>query len=78
MAEGQIKIVFEPTPDGLYKAVSIEDAQGNVVEGWWQDTRPWRKEHGVRVIWADESDASHADLHRIMVGDQDVSKALEQ
>ncbi len=79
MAEGQIKIVFEPTEqEGLYRAVCIEDDKGNVLKGAWQDTRPWHPEHLVRVFWSDDPDAAEAGLHKIMVDNQDVSHALER
>ena len=79
MADEQIKIVFEPTEEeGIYRAVCIEDENGNVLKGTWQDTRPWHKEHRVRVIWADEPHRPEKGLHQIIVDDQDVSDALEK
>jgi hypothetical protein len=78
MPEGRIKIVFEPTDEeGMYRAVCIEDDKGTVLEGAWQDTRPWRNEHLVQVIWANDAEAQKAGFHRIMVGGQDVSEVLE-
>ena len=77
MPDGRIKIVFEPTDEeGLYKVVCIEDDNGNVLKGAWQDTRPWSREHRVRIILADDSDAPEPDVHKIMVGDEDVSEAM--
>jgi hypothetical protein len=78
MPEGRIKIVFEPAgEDGIYRAVFIEDEAGNVLNGAWQDTRPWHTEHGVRVIWAEDPEARQEGLHRITFDGQDVSEALE-
>ena len=78
MPEGRIKIVFEPTEEeGMYRAVCIEDDTGNVLEGSWQDTRPWRSEHAVRVIWAEDPEARKEGLHSITVDGQDVSEVLE-
>ena len=78
MPEGRIKIVFEPTEEeGTYRAVCIEDDAGNVLEGAWQDTRPWKSEHGVRVIWAEDSEARKEGLHKITVDGHDVSEVLE-
>jgi hypothetical protein len=77
MAEGQIKIVFEPAADGLYKAVCIEDDKGNVLKGSWQDTRPWSAEHGVKIFWQQDLDAAE-ELHRITVDNKDVSDVLEE
>ncbi len=77
MAEGQIKIVFEPAADGLYRAVCIEDDKGNVLKGSWHDTRPWRQEHALRIEWEEESEAVAAELHRITIDDKDVSDVLE-
>jgi hypothetical protein len=78
MAEGQIKIVFEPAADGLYKAVCIEDDKGNVLKGSWQDTRPWRQEHGLRIFWEEESEVAAEELHRITIANKDVSDVLEE
>jgi hypothetical protein len=78
MAEGQIKIVFEPASDGLYKAVCIEDDKGNVLKGAWHDVRPWHQEHAVRILWEEESEVAAAELHRIMIDNKDVSDVLEE
>jgi hypothetical protein len=78
MAEGQIKIVFEPASDGLYKAVCIEDDKGNVLKGFWHDTRPWRQEHGLRIVWEEESEVAAEELHRITIDSKDVSDVLEE
>jgi hypothetical protein len=78
MAEGQIKIVFEPAAEGLYRAVVIEDDKGNRLAGSWQDTRPWSKDHAVRIIWAAEPEIQGEDLCRIVADGREVSEVLDQ
>ncbi len=78
MAQERIKIVFESTgEEGIYRAVCIEDDAGNLLQGSWQDTRPWHSDHGVRVIWAEDPEARRENLHKITVDGKDVSEALE-